>query len=627
MRRFAVVVAIVLATPLILIAVLSVILALILASPETYRDQITTSVEASTGYNLTIGGQLSWRYWPPIALEVTDVVIKKPGDDSPLANLEYASIDLDLLPLITGSQTISVRGLSLQGLALRPAIDKDGYANWKQSDETPSIPTAIIATDSAAETEKSPSRFALNIDGIDITDVSVDYMDEASGEHYILEITSLVTGPVQYHKPVTLEIEAQARDVVTGIRAITSIQGAFVFDENLDRLGFTDLSLSNSIHLPDMAPVVMVMALSGELDIAKQNLEVLLNVTLDDSTITGSFEITSADVTRLAFDLTVDTINVSHYLASDVVVQTQQSTTPAAPNKVAIKSVTPTQRIDDVKLIPVERLSAYDVQGNLSIGTLDYDTYSFSDLTFNIQNSNGKFHTNATFQGHDGHVSIEVDSFWKNEIRTSASIKLKKMDMSKLTESEWITGKVDANSELTFQGTMLSDAMETLDGTNQFTIENGTLDITPVKQLATTIDLLRGKQSSISQWPDKMPFEQLKGHYNIHQGTRENQSFDFTLENIQANGKGGFDYFANHLQYDIAIKLSETENSEYSVSPALANIRWPVHCEGAMDASPADLCFPNSKSIETLVKDIAKQELKRKGKKKLKDLLKGIFRR
>ncbi|MCZ6503687.1 MAG: hypothetical protein O6945_14385, partial [Gammaproteobacteria bacterium] len=215
------------------------------------------------------------------------------------------------------------------------------------------------------------------------------------------------------------------------------------------------------------------------------------------------------------------------------------------------------------------------------------------------------------------------------------SIRLRQMDISKLTEFDWITGKVNVNSEFTFQGTMMSDPMETLDGTNQFTIEDGTLDITPVKQLAAAIDLLRGKQSSISQWPDKMPFEQLKGHHNIHHGTRENQSLGFTLENIQANGKGGFDYFANHLEYDIAIKLSETENSEYSVSPALANISWPLHCEGAMDASPTDLCSPDSKSVETLVKDIAKQELKRKGQKiidekvseKLKNLLKGIFRR
>ncbi|MCZ6502121.1 MAG: AsmA family protein, partial [Gammaproteobacteria bacterium] len=338
MPRFAVVVAIVLATPLILTAVLLLILVLILESAETYRDQITTSVKASTGYNLTIGGQLSWRYWPPIALDVSDVVINLPGDGSKLASLENGSIDLDLLPLLTGDQTISVQALSLQGLMLHPMIDKDGHGNWEVSDETSST-TAAIAPDSATEAEKSPSRFALNIDGIDIRDVTVDYQDEASGEHYILEITSLVTGSVQYGQPVMLEIEAQARDVVNQIRTVASIQGVIVFDENLDKLGFMDLSLSNSVHTPDMEPVVLAMTFSGELDIAKKNLEVQLAGTLDDSTITGSLEVTSDDSTRLTFDLSIDAINASRYLKTGEVADTQH-----ASSKPAIEAVASTQR-------------------------------------------------------------------------------------------------------------------------------------------------------------------------------------------------------------------------------------------------------------------------------------------
>lgn len=637
MPRFAIVGTVILTIFVILIAVTALLLTLILENPETYRDQISTAVKSSTGYELTIGGQLSWRYWPPIALEVRDIAIKLPGDDSPLASLDEASINLNLLPLLTGSPTINVQGLSLHGLTLRPRIDKEGHANWARSDEAPATAATIMTPDTSSDT--SSSLFTLEIEGIDISDVTVDFLDESTGEHYILEVISLMTGPVQFDKPVTLEIEARARDVVNQIRTITSIQGTIVSDENLDRLSFTNLSLSNQLHLPGMNPVVATMTLNGELDIEKNNLQVHLSGTLDDSAITGSLELNYMTATTLIFDLTIDAIDVSHYLASSEQVKAQPSTSPDTPDDSTIKSITATQSREDSQLIPAELLSAYDLQGSLIVHRLDYDTYSFSDLDLKLRNSNGKFHATTTLSGYDGHASIEVDTFWRDEVRTTLNIQLKQMDMSKLTEFEWITGRVNLDSKLAFQGVMMSDAMETLDGTTRFMIKDGTLDITPVKQLAATIDSLRGKQSSISEWPDKMSFEQLTGYHDIRQGTRENQRIDFTLENIQATGKGGFDYFSNHLQYDIAIRLNATEDSTYKVSPALANIRWPLHCEGAMDASPVDLCFPDSKSVEKLVKDIAKQELKRKGQKeldklldkqspgKLKDLLKGLFKR
>ena len=80
----------------------------------------------------------------------------------------------------------------------------------------------------------------------------------------------------------------------------------------------------------------------------------------------------------------------------------------------------------------------------------------------------------------------------------------------------------------------------------------------------------------------------------------------------------------------------ESATSLFSVKPPLAGLRWPLHCAGAMDASPATLCLPNRKATQALVADIIKQELKRQGQEKLKarlpelqdkakELLKGLF--
>ena len=105
MKRILAILAFILTIPILFIALLMVIL----SRPESYRDEITASVKTATGYELLIKGDISWRYWPPIALEVEDVSLGIPGENTTLMTLENAAIDLDLLPLITGSRTIGDR--------------------------------------------------------------------------------------------------------------------------------------------------------------------------------------------------------------------------------------------------------------------------------------------------------------------------------------------------------------------------------------------------------------------------------------------------------------------------------------------------------------------------------------
>ena len=126
------------------------------------------------------------------------------------------------------------------------------------------------------------------------------------------------------------------------------------------------------------------------------------------------------------------------------------------------------------------------------------------------------------------------------------------------------------------------------------------------------------------------------GTLTLTDGIKANQQLNVQLETMKIVGTGGIDYWQNQLDYDLGITLQESATSQFSVKPPLAGLRWPLHCAGAMDASPATLCLPNSKDTQALVTDIIKQELKRQGQEKLKarlpelqdkakELLKGLF--
>ena len=47
----------------------------LLSDPENYKGEISATFEDQTSMQLEIRGDMNWRYWPPIALAVNDVVV------------------------------------------------------------------------------------------------------------------------------------------------------------------------------------------------------------------------------------------------------------------------------------------------------------------------------------------------------------------------------------------------------------------------------------------------------------------------------------------------------------------------------------------------------------------------
>ncbi|MFT5562659.1 MAG: AsmA protein, partial [Litorivivens sp.] len=80
---------------------------------------------------------------------------------------------------------------------------------------------------------------------------------------------------------------------------------------------------------------------------------------------------------------------------------------------------------------------------------------------------------------------------------------------------------------------------------------------------------------------------------------------------------------------------------QFKVNQNLVGIRFPLHCEGSLDAEPIKLCLPDRSAITKLIRDLATQKIKQQGtdalqkkidaqipdelKEKAKDLLKGLF--
>lgn len=693
MRKLIYILVFVVAIPVLLVLAIG----LLLANPDLYRDRLTDTFEGQTGLELKIHGDIGWRYWPLIALDVNDLAIHPPGKSVPLAEFKRAAIDLELLPLLFGSDNIGIDGIILDGLRVNLEIDQDGNANWVTDTEE-------ATTEAEPTTGDRPTgdTFDLSITRIEITDARIDYRDHSAKQHYNVEIASLTTGPVFYDEPVDIEARFFLEDKVAGMTSRTHATGQLTFNSAFDQFTLDGMNLDNIVNMPDLPELRPDAVVTGQLNMrdgdaniekaeitlddltatmsitandlngtphyagtlktstfnarkmltrlkvelpemaneaALSSVEVSTNIagelpmvrlerllaTMDDTLMKGNVTLTLEDKTGLEFDLDIDRLNVSDYLPPVPEVAEGDEASATADNSEPA----------DVEVIPVEALNEYAVAGQVEIGEFIYDTYQFAPVTVTLNNQQQKLTADIAASGYEGNLKVGLSATTGSNTSGQLRFNVADLNITRLTEWEWITGTLNADSNTRFTGRMLSEILDSIDGPTGFNIIDGTLDVTPIKALAADIDNLRGKTSSISEWPDKMSFEQLNGKHQLNNGISQDQVFGFQVENLNVAGMGGVDYWQNQLAYDIEVSLEETESGRFHVNPRLAGIGWPLHCEGRLDASPADMCRPDSKGVQKLVTEALKEETKRKALDKLeekipedaKELLKGIFKR
>ncbi|MCB1644281.1 MAG: AsmA family protein [Pseudomonadales bacterium] len=702
MSPVKIIIAIVVLIPVALFAALLVLL----DNPELFRDRLSDTLREETGFELNINGGITWRYWPPVAINIEDVSITPAGSDVTLASVRNAAVDLELFPLLSG--TVSVAGLNIDGLTVNAIVDENGLPNWSVAGSEAPDTGDTGAADPGQSASGGGSGMALNIGEITISNALINYADKPAGADYQIDIETFSTGAVIYDQLTALNFVLRLQDKVAGITANLAGEGQFSFGAGFTRYQFRDLQLQNRLSMPDMPEQTLSLTLNGAADLddgtarledtrfevaglqgstrmsvsglnetltldgnlsvspfnANQVMKALgmpaietanpqalssisvttringtlptislsdLQIGLDSSSIKGSASVTLGDILAAGFDLKLDQITVSDYLP------------PAATDAQApvVAASTETAPPVDSEVIPVDLLRQYALDGKFSIGSATYDTFTFNDISLAVKNATGRLNVDFAAAGYEGKVNANINSTLSAMPTTTAKFGIQGLNITQLTGFEWITGIIALDAGLDFKGRMLSEVLDTLDGNNTFTITDGTLDVTPVKSVATSIDNLRGKTSSVAEWPDKMPFKQLNGKLTLNDGIEANQQLNVQLENMSLAGTGGIDYWQSQLAYDIEVVMQETVDGQFRVHPPIAGLKWPLHCEGAMTDSPVDLCFPDGKAVQKLVTEIVKQEVKRQGKQKLqekieeklpdeikdkaKDLLKGLF--
>ena len=113
---------------LVLLVVASGFLLVARINTESNKAGISETVLAATGFELTIGGDLSLSLFPDLSLALTDVRLKNPAFPQELASTSTAVLSVELTPLLRGQ--IKIGEISIADLHANYFIDANGSSIW-----------------------------------------------------------------------------------------------------------------------------------------------------------------------------------------------------------------------------------------------------------------------------------------------------------------------------------------------------------------------------------------------------------------------------------------------------------------------------------------------------------------
>ena len=174
------------------IAVIIAFLVLVLlVNPNDFKPLIKEQVEAQTGRQLTIDGDIEWRFFPTIGFSIGEVALSNPdGFATPdLVKFNNAVLDLNVRPLF--QHEINIGLVTLDGASFTLHTLKNGVSNLDNigPEKVNTDATEATSTETTVETVNTESTkpstqlndWKVTLEGIALTNAEVLIQDDKAG--------------------------------------------------------------------------------------------------------------------------------------------------------------------------------------------------------------------------------------------------------------------------------------------------------------------------------------------------------------------------------------------------------------------------------------------------------------
>lgn len=340
-----------------------------------------------------------------------------------------------------------------------------------------------------------------------------------------------------------------------------------------------------------------------------------LNVTLDQSKLSGNFAINNFIKPAFNFKLTLDEIDADRYLPP--VSKTEKATAASPTASTEASSAT-----DE---LPLDALRQINAKGTLDIGKLKISGTHSDKIHLEINATNGLINLSPMSANlYDGQYqgNVGLDARGKT-LKLSINEHLNGVKagplLKDLTGDDKLSGIVNAQAKLSGNGATVKQIKQTLSGTGNFSFTNGAVKgVNIAESIRKAKAALKGQKLATSDEQLQTDFSNLSGSFTANDGIISNQDLLAMSPLLRINGSGKVDLPKEGIDY--GLKVSIVEASTGQGGKALADLKGltiPVKITGTFSQPKPSV------DLASMLKEQATEEIKAKVADKLKDKLGG----
>lgn len=466
---------------------------------NAYRSLIAEQVEAATGRELTIDGDLNLEFSMTPALSVEGVSFANApwGSRPTMVRLDKLAAVVELVPLLSGD--VRVEWLELSGVDLLLETDETGRGNW------------VFETGSQAESADAGAAGDVQLPvvrSVRMQDVTLTYLDGLAGTErsFVVEEVDLAAdGP---DSPLELSVEAEldgeAIEVEGTLGPVTALLDNKVFPVQLDgeALG-AKIELDGSINRPRNARGYnLSFALSGGSLRAVADRAAGLAGMADTPPLASQPFVFSAVVQDRGERVALDSLSLQ---IGESDLAGELSLAPASP-RLGLEADLRAERFDVSDLVdigdgdtgeapkpadgrvfpadplPLDGLKGVDAAVTVAIGAFVFDNIALDDLTAALTLANGRLTVDPFAVSVDGHTvagAVNVDA-----ASTPAAVRLslvgEQIDYGRLiaeaTGDSTLAGELDLDADVAGTGQSVRAIMASLDGDLRIVTQDGRIE-------------------------------------------------------------------------------------------------------------------------------------------------------
>jgi AsmA protein len=537
-------------------------------------------IEESTGRDLTLGENIEVSFWPALGFSVDQAALSNPesfASDEPFLAAERIVFAVKVLPLLRGA--IEVKELTLEGADLRLAAKEDGAANW-------AFPTEQTTPEQQTTIED------LRLDDVRLVDSRISFQG-AEGEPLVLEDVDASLRLDSLDEPAALDaafdyrgqrietestiglpravLEKGETPLAASVRSApltASLDGAFnaatgALSGQLEANGASLRQLSAWMGSPmgdgggfGAFRVSSQMAHEGQTTALND-----LSLRLDDIDARGALTLITQESGRLRVNgaLSAPSVDVNTYLPAPAQGQGEGG--------VEADAAWPTTPLD------LSGLRALDANLNLTLGALQFQRMSFTDVALNLRVSNGaadaRLSRVSLYEG-AGTARMIADGSGRTP-RIALELDVQNVQAETLLRDavgfDKIVGRGRLTASFVGAGASQADIMRGLSGNANFLFNDGQWKGVNLAQMARSVQsALTGAEAGEGGATD---FAELGATFAIANGQMATDNLRLLNPFVRLEGRGLVDIGAQSIDMRItprAVRSAQGQGGDLSVA-------------------------------------------------------------